>query len=98
MPSPRRESARSVKTLKRGVAHGRRRVLDSNRDMEREQRIRKLFLERAESYGLHEGARIIGVSLGVLRREAERDQREAYRSDGVWCFTWRQLAYVAMRR
>lgn len=61
-------------------------------------RIRELFLHRAESYRLTKAARIIGISPGVLRREAEADQREAYRSNGSWCFSWRQVALIALRR
>ena len=34
------------------------------------QRIQALFLHPAESYRLSEAARLIGVSPGVLRREA----------------------------
>lgn len=34
----------------------------------------------------------------MLRREAEADQREAYRSNGSWQFTWRQVALIALRR
>lgn len=98
MPLQRRESSvRPIKTPKRGAA-SHRSIVNVCTDVEREQRIRTLFLHRAASYGLHEAARIIGVSPGVLRREAEHDQREAYRSKDAWCFTWRQVAYAAMRR
>lgn len=62
------------------------------------QRIRSLFLDRQESYGLTEAARLLGVSAGVLRREAEADDRDAYRSNGSWRFSWRQLVYIALRR
>jgi len=62
------------------------------------QRMRELFLQRQPSYRLSEAARLIGVSPGVLRREAEADQREAYRSNGSWSFSWRQVAYSALRR
>lgn len=97
MSLQRRESlVRPVKTLKRGVT--RRLLVSAGADAEQERRIRTFFLQRAASYGLHEAARIIGISPGVLRREAEHDQREAYRSNDTWCFTWRQVAYVAMRR
>jgi hypothetical protein len=33
-----------------------------------------------------------------LRREAEEDRREEYRSGDQWRFTWRQLACIALRR
>jgi hypothetical protein len=69
-----------------------------NHSLTREQSIQTLFLQRKESYSLAEAARIIGTSPGTLRREAEWDDREAYRVDGKWRFTWRQLAYIAMRR
>jgi hypothetical protein len=62
------------------------------------QRMRELFLQRQPSYRLGEAARLIGVSRGVLRREAEADQREAYRSNGSWRFSWRQVAFIALRR
>jgi hypothetical protein len=65
---------------------------------DQKQRIQTLFLHPAESYSLSEAARLIGVSPGVLRREAEADQREAYRSNGSWQFTWRQVACIALRR
>jgi hypothetical protein len=61
-------------------------------------RIQALFLHPAESYRLSEAARLIGVSPGVLRREAEADEREAYRANGSWQFTWRQVAYIGLRR
>jgi hypothetical protein len=61
-------------------------------------RIQALFLHPAESYCLSEAARLIGISSGVLRREAEEDQRDAYRSNGSWQFTWRQVACIALRR
>jgi len=67
-------------------------------DDDQQQRIRALFLQPAESYRLSEAARLIGISPGVLRREAEADQREAYRSNGFWHFSWRQVVYVALRR
>ena len=60
--------------------------------------IRRLFLNCQPAYRLSEAARLIGVSPGVLRREAEADDREAYRSNGSWRFSWRQLAYIAFRR
>jgi hypothetical protein len=62
------------------------------------QQIRSLFLDRQASYGLSEAARLLGVSAGTLRREAEHDDREAYRSKGAWRFSWRQVAYIALRR
>lgn len=65
---------------------------------EREQRIKTLFLQPAESYRLSEGARLLGISPATLRREAEEDRREEYRSGGKWCFRWRQLACIALRR
>src|SRR5216684_3162350 len=33
-----------------------------------------------------------------LIREAKDDRQDEYRLDGAWRFTWRQLAYIAMRR
>jgi hypothetical protein len=70
----------------------------SDTDGDRRQRIRALFLKPAESYRLSEAARILGMSASTLRREAERDQREAYRTNGAWRFAWRQVAYIAFRQ
>ena len=65
---------------------------------DQEQRIQTLFLHPVESYRLSEAARLIGVSPGVLRREAEADQRDAYRANGSWRFSWRQVACIAFQR
>jgi hypothetical protein len=70
----------------------------SNPTADQKQRIQALFLHPAEEYRLCEAARLVGVSPGVLRREAEADQREAYRANGNWRFSWRQVAYSALRR
>ncbi len=61
-------------------------------------RIRQLFLERADAYSLTEAAAIVGISRSTLVREADDDQREAYRVGGAWRFTWRQVAFIALRR
>jgi len=96
MPSQRGDSACFTKTPNRAVN---RLVLTKNAGVEAKLlRIRELFLKRAESYGLREAANIVGISERALRREAEDDQREAYRSNSTWCFTWRQVAFIAMRR
>jgi hypothetical protein len=87
-----------MKTPKRGISPLPQTAKNARGDEERQWRIRKLFLDCAESYGLHEAARIVGISAGRLQREAEDDQREAYRSNGKWRFTWRQVAFIAMRR
>jgi hypothetical protein len=60
-------------------------------------RIRSLFLNPAESYNLAEGARLLGVSPGKLKREAAYDRCEEYRRESRWCFSWRQLALIAFR-
>lgn len=62
------------------------------------QHIRLLFLQRRPSYRLSEAARLLGMTRGALQREAERDDREAYRINGRWRFTWRQVAFIAFRR
>jgi len=61
-------------------------------------RIRSLFLRPSESYRLAEGARLLGVSPGKLKREAAFDKCEEYRREGRWCFTWRQLALIAFKQ
>jgi AraC-like DNA-binding protein len=81
----REEDARLTKTPKRTAG-------------ERAQCIRQLFLHRDAHYSLRDAAHLIGISDRTLRREAEYDQREAYQSNGAWCFTWRQVAYIATRR
>jgi hypothetical protein len=59
--------------------------------------IRALFLHRQESYSLAQAARLLAVSAGTLRREAEADDREAYRANDGWHFSWRQVALIALR-
>jgi hypothetical protein len=61
------------------------------------QRVQTLFLQPAETYSLADGARLLGVSPGKLKREAAYDRCEAYRRDGRWCFAWRQIALIAFR-
>lgn len=60
--------------------------------------IRELFLNRQPSYRLSEAARLLGMTRGVLEREAKADDESAYRADGRWRFTWRQVAHLAFRR
>lgn len=60
--------------------------------------IRELFLQRQPSYRLSEAARLLGITRGKLEREARADQEEAYRVNGRWRFTWRQVAHRAFRR
>lgn len=67
-------------------------------DDSQKERIRKLFLKREPSYRLSEAARILGMSRGALQREAQRDERDAYRVNGRWRFTWRQVTHIALRR
>lgn len=67
---------------------------DEGRDI----RIQTLFLRPVESYSLAEGARLLGIAPATLKREAEDDRREEYQSGGKWCFSWRRLAMIALRR
>jgi hypothetical protein len=60
--------------------------------------IRELFLDRQPSYRLSEAARLLGMTRGTLERAARADQEDAYRVNGRWRFTWRQVAYLAFRR
>jgi hypothetical protein len=60
--------------------------------------IRELFLQRKPSYRLSEAGRLLGMTRKQLEREAKADHEDAYRANGRWRFTWRQVAYVALRR
>jgi hypothetical protein len=60
--------------------------------------IRELFLQRKPSYRLSEAGRLLGMTRKQLEREAKADHEDAYRDNGRWRFTWRQVAYVALRR
>jgi len=60
--------------------------------------IRELFLQRKPSYRLSEAGRLLGMTRKQLEREAKADHEDAYRDNGRWRFTWRQAAYVALRR
>jgi hypothetical protein len=71
-------------------------IRDGRNDQRR--RIRRLFIDRADAYNLTEAASIVGISRSTLVRDAEDDQREAYRADGRWRFSWRQVAFLALRR
>lgn len=62
------------------------------------QHIRELFLQRQPSYRLSVAARLLGITRGRLEREARADQEDAYRVNGRWRFTWRQVAYLAFRQ
>lgn len=60
--------------------------------------IRELFVQRKPSYGISEAARLLGMTRGKLERAARADHEEAYRCNGRWRFTWRQVAHLAFRR
>lgn len=60
--------------------------------------IRELFLQRKPSYRLSEAGRLLGMTRKQLEREARADHEDAYRTNGRWHFTWRQLAHLAFRR
>jgi hypothetical protein len=63
-----------------------------------QQRIRELFVHRQPSYRLTEAARLLGMTRGRLEREAKADEEDAYRVNGRWRFSWRQVAYLALRQ
>ena len=85
-------------TRRRKTPKGGNHAAGSNKSIARRRQIRRLFLARTDSYKLDEAAQIIGISPAALRREAEEDQRDAYRLNGEWRFTWRQVAFIALRR
>jgi hypothetical protein len=60
--------------------------------------IRELFLQRKASYRLSEAGRLLSMTRKQLEREARADREEAYRTNGRWRFTWRQVACLAFRR
>lgn len=60
--------------------------------------IRELFLQRKPSYRLSEAGRLLGMTRKQLEHEARADHEDAYRANGRWRFTWRQVAYIAFRR
>jgi hypothetical protein len=62
------------------------------------QHIRELFLQRKPPYRLSEAGRLLGMTRGTLERGARADQEDAYRVNGRWLFTWRQVAFIAFRR
>jgi hypothetical protein len=66
--------------------------------MDKRERIRSLFLDPAESYALREVARLTETPVRRLRREVAAGDRDAVKVRGLWRFTWRQAAYVAMER
>jgi len=62
------------------------------------QHIRELFLHRQPTYRLCEVARLLGMTRGRLEREARADHEDAYRANGRWRFTWRQVAHLGFRQ
>jgi hypothetical protein len=62
------------------------------------QRIRTVFLDRAESYALSEVARLTGIPPARLRREVRSGDRDAEKVNGRWRFTWKQLVVIALDR
>ena len=62
------------------------------------QRIRTVFLDRAESYPLSEVARLTGIPPSKLRREVRLGYRDAVKVGREWRFAWRQAVHVAMER
>lgn len=69
-----------------------------NRGIGDKERIRNLFLQRQEFYTLRQAAEVLGLTRHALIREAVLDRRDAYQVGSRWRFTWRQVAYVALRR
>jgi hypothetical protein len=66
--------------------------------MEQKSRIRTLFLQPSESYGLREVARLMETSVRRLRREVAAGDRDAAKVRGEWRLTWRQTVSLAMER
>lgn len=64
------------------LSNDRQYAVASMRYTDSKQRIQTLFLQPADSYSLAEGARLLGVSPGKLKREAAFDIREEYRREG----------------
>src|SRR5687768_16718005 len=63
----------------------------------RQQSIQTLFLQREDIYDLKAAARLTGRTPRQLRREVEAG-RDATVIDGALCFTWRQVAFLALDR
>jgi hypothetical protein len=85
-------------TRRRKTPKGGKHAAATSKSITRRGQIQKLFLARANSYGFDEAVEIIGLSPAALRREVDDDQRDAYRINGEWRFTWRQVAFIALRR
>lgn len=62
------------------------------------ERIRSLFIDKLDTYGLPEVARLTGTPLRKLRREVAGGYRDGQKVGGFWRFTWRQTVYVALDR
>src|SRR5436190_9659502 len=72
-------------------------IMGKRKISERQRNIRTLFLEPSPYYTIGTAARLLGMTQTALRREAEDDQRAAYRSGGRWRFAWRQVAMFGFR-
>src|ERR1700682_4015045 len=64
--------------------------------MDQRERIRSLFLDKRESYGLPEVARLTGIPLRKLRREVAGNYRDGQRVGRKWRLTWCQAVDVAL--
>jgi hypothetical protein len=64
--------------------------------MDQRESIRSLFLDKRESYGLPEVARLTGTPLRKLRREVAGNYRDGQKVGGFWRLTWRQAVDVAL--
>jgi hypothetical protein len=72
-------------------------ILGKAKVSERRAHIREFFLRPSKYYTITSAARLLGVTTAALKREAEEDRREEYRSGRTWRFSWRQVAYAAYR-
>lgn len=64
--------------------------------MDQRESIRSLFLDKRESYGLPEVARLTGTPLRKLRREVADGYRDGEKVGRIWRLTWRQTVDVAL--
>jgi hypothetical protein len=65
---------------------------------ESEQRVKTLFLQPEESYGLPYVARLAEMPERTLRREVADGRRDGLKVRGAWRFTWRQTVSLTMER
>lgn len=70
----------------------------SNPPLNRTTRIRTIFLDRQRRYSLSDVVRLTGMTTDAVVGGIEDGRYVARKNRGEYCFTWSELAYIAMEK